>query len=338
MSRVWRILVCVIIVLLSWDVSRGDDGASDVRTMVAVKTETSPRIDGSLDDPCWREAQPTSNFILREPEEGIPAPAQTVVRVLYDEENLYIGLEMLDDRPGNIEARLVPRDGNFHPHDYVGIVLDTYHDHQSAYAFWINPYGIQADFTTQNDGANGWWGINEAWDGVWTSEARITDRGWTAEIAIPFKTLRFSQQDEQVWGINIMRRRQTGREESLWSFIPRDDGPILKVSKGGHLVGLRHLRQGLHLELLPYAVAGYRDDREESDRAWDGDIGLDLKYGITSNLTADLTVNPDFAQIEADEDRINSYTYRPGSHFYIAYTDLSDARQGAGIERAERFG
>ena len=306
--------------------------------MVAVKTETSPRIDGSLDDPCWREAQPTSNFILREPEEGIPAPAQTVVRVLYDEENLYIGLEMLDDRPGNIEARLVPRDGNFHPHDYVGIVLDTYHDHQSAYAFWINPYGIQADFTTQNDGANGWWGINEAWDGVWTSEARITDRGWTAEIAIPFKTLRFSQQDEQVWGINIMRRRQTGREESLWSFIPRDDGPILKVSKGGHLVGLRHLRQGLHLELLPYAVAGYRDDREESDRAWDGDIGLDLKYGITSNLTADLTVNPDFAQIEADEDRINSYTYRPGSHFYIAYTDLSDARQGAGIERAERFG
>ena len=305
LRSVWRIVAGLLIVFLSWDVPRGEDRASDGRTMGAVRTDLPPRIDGWLNDPGWDEAQPTSDFILREPEEGIPAPAQTVVRVLYDEEHLYIGLEMFDDQPEKIEARVVPRDGTFHPHDYVGIVLDTYHDHQSAYGLWVNPYGIQNDFTTQNDGANGWWGVNEAWNGVWYSEAQITNRGWTAEVSIPFKTLRFSRRDEQVWGINIVRRRQTGREESFWSFIRRDDGEVLKVSKAGHLMGLRNLRQGLHLELLPYAVAGYRDDREESDRAWDRDIGLDIKYGITSNLTADITLNPDFAQIEADEDQIN---------------------------------
>lgn len=305
MQMLRTVSVGLMVVFLSWDVSRGDDGSSGVRTMVAVRTAIPPRIDGGLDDPCWKEAEPTSEFILREPEEGVPAPAQTVVRVLYDEEHLYVGLEMLDDQPEKIEARMVPRDGGFYPHDYIGIVLDTYHDHQSAYGFWVNPYGIQNDFTTQDDGTNDWWGVNEAWDGVWTSEAQITDRGWTAEIAIPFKTLRFSPQDDQVWGINIARHRQTGREESFWSFVRRDDGPVLKVSKAGDLAGLRHLKQGLHLELLPYAVAGYRDDREEFDRTWDGDIGLDVKYGITSNLTGDLTLNPDFAQIEADEDQIN---------------------------------
>ena len=100
--------------------------------MTAVQIDRPPRIDGRLDDPCWREAQPTSEFTLREPKEGIPAPMQTMVRVLYDQGHLYVGLEMLDDQPEEIEARLVPRDGSFHPHDYVGIVLDTYHDHQSA--------------------------------------------------------------------------------------------------------------------------------------------------------------------------------------------------------------
>lgn len=305
LRSIWQVLMFLSVVLLKSGLSIARPVASETRTMVATRTDRPPRIDGRLDDLCWEDGQPTSDFILKEPEEGAPAEAQTVVRILYDEEHLYLGLEMFDDRPDKIEARVVPRDGTFYPKDLIGIVLDTYHDHQSAYGFWINPYGIQNDFTTQDDGANGWWGTNTTWNGVWMSEAQITDRGWTAEVAIPFRTLRFPTKREQTWGINIQRNRKTGREESYWSPITQDE-EVLQVSKAGHLTGLRNLHQGLHLELLPYTVAGYREDRDASDpHAWEHEIGLDIKYGITSNLTLDLTLNPDFAQIESDEDQIN---------------------------------
>lgn len=281
--------------------------AAEHRTIIAAKVQNPPRIDGRLDDPCWREAVPTSDFVQMEPEEGEPATEQTIVRVVYDENNLYFGIECLDSQPDKITARLVPRDSNFWPGDLITIVLDTFHDHQNCYGFQVNPRGIQRDFRSEGDGRRGWGGIDLAWDGLWWSECMITDRGWTVEVAIPFKTLRFPRKREQVWGINIQRYQSSRREDSDWSPITRADLGIIKVSKAGHLVGIRDIKPGLHLELLPYGTTRYNQNSER--RAWQKDLGLDLKYGLTSDITLDLTLNPDFAHIEADEERINLTRY-----------------------------
>lgn len=265
------------------------------RTVVASRTETPPVVDGLLGDPCWDLAEPSSGFVLLDPVEGVPARNQTVVKVLYTEDQLYFGLYMADSSPENIDARVVPRDGRFAPRDLVGILLDTQHDHRNAYGFYTNPLGIQHDFQMTADGAGGYAANNKGWDGVWRTEAAVLDSGWSAEVAISFSTLTFGGGGEMVWGFNVERLAITGRERSHWAAIYREDGSVLRVSKAGHLVGLRGIDPGLHLELLPHAASGIGRP----------DVGLDVKYGVATNATLDVTVNPDFAQIEADEEEIN---------------------------------
>ncbi len=155
-----------------------------------------------------------------------------------------------------------------------------------------------------DDGTKGYGGNNKGWDGVWRAEAVVLDSGWSAEVAIAFSTLSFAAGDDMVWGFNLERLSITGRERSHWAAIYQEDGSVLRVSKAGHLVGLRGIDPGLRLELLPYAASGV--DRTHAD--WQGetaDAGLDIKYGVAANATLDITVNPDFAQIEADEEEIN---------------------------------
>ena len=182
----------------------------------------------------------------------------------------------------------------FAPLDLVGLVLDTYHDHQNAYGFYINAYGVQNDFRVENDGSGGWGGIDQSWDGIWQAETHIHDHGWSAEIAIPFKTLRFPELDQHTWGINVQRIERTYTENSNWAFISRDDRYLLKVSKAGHLHGLEEIKPGLHLEVLPYATGGYGNVGSRSVEGWSSDFGLDLKYSIASNLTLDTTLQPGF--------------------------------------------
>jgi hypothetical protein len=275
------------------------ESGSEVKTMTAVRIHNPPRIDGKLDDPCWKSATPTYDFIQMDPDEGKPATEQTIVRALYDDDNLYFGIECLDSEPEKIAARIVPRDVTWWPDDLIAIVLDTYYDRQNCYGFYTNPNGIQLDMRCTGDGRYQDW----SWDGVWQSEGSITDQGWVAELAIPFKTLRFSRDKDQLWGVNIKRWRKTRSEDSNWAFISRDDGTELKVSKAGYLLGLEDLRQGLHLEFLPSGTARLNQDPDATE--WQKDIGLDIKYGITSNLTLDATINPDFCHIEADPEKIN---------------------------------
>jgi len=276
-------------------------GSAAPRQVTAVRVQQPPKIDGRLDDPCWKLARPASGFIQMDPDEGKPATEQTSFRVVYDQENLYIGIECLDSRPDKIVARLVPRDSNFWPGDVVGVVLDTFGDQQNCYGFAVNPKGVQRDYRSAEDGSRGWGGIDLAWDGLWYSAAQITDKGWTAELAIPFKTVRFSRKRSQLWGINLHRYQSSKREDSHWSFISRDDGSMLKVSKAGTLIGLEDITPGLHIKLLPYGTTKY----ERKTDNWKADTGLNLKYGITSDFTLDVTLNPDFCHIEADEERIN---------------------------------
>ncbi|HID94491.1 MAG TPA: hypothetical protein EYP53_00345 [Candidatus Latescibacteria bacterium] len=241
----WRIIaICLVFI-------PGSLSAAEHRTIIAAKVQNPPKIDGRLDDPCWKVAKPTSGFIQIHPDEGELATEQTFVRAVYDEHNLYFGIECLDTRPDRITARLMPRDSNFWPGDLITIVLDTFHDRQNCYGFQVNPRGIQRDFRSEGDGRGGWGGIDLAWDGLWWSEGRISESGWTVEVAIPFRTLRFPRKREQLWGINIQRYQSSRRENSDWSPITRADRGIIKVSKAGHLEGLKDIKPGLHLELLP---------------------------------------------------------------------------------------
>ena len=243
------------------------------KTAVATRTDTPPVVDGHLTDRCWDLAVPTTDFILLDPVEGAPAANQTVVKILYTADQLYIGLFMADSNAENIDARVVPRDGRFAPRDLIGILLDTQHDHRNAYGFYINPYGIQHDFQMTDDGAKGYRGNNKGWDGVWRAEAAVLDSGWSAEVAIAFSTLSFAAGDDMVWGFNLERLAITGRERSHWAAIYQEDGSVLRVSKAGHLVGLRGIDPGLRLELLPYAASGV--DRTRADwRGRDGRRGI----------------------------------------------------------------
>ncbi len=266
------IVVCAVLAV--------ETSQAEQRTMIAVRVQNPPKIDGRLDDPCWREAVPTSDFVQMEPEEGELATEQTIVRAVYDSDNLYFGIECLDSQPDRIVARLVPRDSNFWPGDLIEIALDTFHDHQNCYCFCVNPRGVQRDYRSTGD-PSGWWGVDLAWDGLWYSAAHVDERGWTAEIAIPFKTLRFPSQGKQVWGINVHRYQASKREDSNWSFISRADGAFLKVSKAGELVGLEGIEPGLHIELLPYGTTRY----ERRTDVLKGDMGLDFKYSIASDVT-----------------------------------------------------
>ena len=189
------------------------------KTAVATRTDTPPVVDGHLSDHCWDLAVPTTDFILLDPVEGAPAANQTVVKILYTADQLYIGLFMADSNAENIDARVVPRDGRFAPRDLIGILLDTQHDHRNAYGFYINPYGIQHDFQMTDDGAKGYRGNNKGWDGVWRAEAAVLDSGWSAEVAIAFSTLAFAAGDDMVWGFNLERLAITGRERSHWAAI-----------------------------------------------------------------------------------------------------------------------
>ncbi len=273
----------------------------------AIRARGEVTVDGRLDEPDWRRAQPVDHFIQTEPAEGRPATEPTEVRVIYDEKNIYFGVFCRDSRPDRIVASEMRRDAELRNDDYFEIILDTYNDHRNAYAFTVNPVGAQRDVLIRDEGAN----INREWDGIWTVRTRRTEEGWTAEIAIPFRTLRFSNLEDQIWGVNFGRSVARKREESFWTPILRSYGYMgrMKISYFGHLTGLSGLEQGEKLQVVPYVIGG--GNKEEAAVPFRGraDAGLDLKYRLTSNLTADLTVNTDFAQVESDQEQFNLTPY-----------------------------
>ena len=269
------------------------------RRLVAVRTATPIKVDGALDEQDWSQAPAAKDFIQSEPREGEPASEDTEIRVLYDNENLYVGILARDREPQRIIVNELKKDFNVDNSDGFELVLDTFHDRRNGYLFSINPAGAKADAQMANEGRE----TNRSWDGLWTTASRVTEAGWTAEIAIPFRTLRFSGADTQTWGVNFLRRVRRRNEESLWAPLPRIY-PLSRVSMAGTLEGLQGVRPGKDLRLKPYALASM-GQRGVAPRAGNGDVGFDAKYGVTSGLTWDFTVNTDFAQVEADEQQIN---------------------------------
>lgn len=266
--------------------------------------KSPPIIDGKLDNNEWSNSSHLSTFIQREPSEGIPASESTNVFISYDENNLYFGIRCYDSQPDKIVANEMRRDVDIDGNDRIEIFLDTFNDKRNAFFFSTNPIGIQRDGLIRNEGEN----LNFDWNGIWYCESQIDSLGWTAEIAIPFKTLRFPEVEEQQWGMNIARFIMRNKEEDYWSPILRDYGYMgkFKISKFGHINGLHGLTQGTGLQIKPYVSGGAERDFESGTVSEIlKEAGLDLKYSLTSNLTADLTLNTDFAQVEADQEQIN---------------------------------
>ena len=270
----------------------------------AYRTFQSIEIDGDFSETDWQHAKLINQFVQTEPDEGVPITESTEVRILYDEKNIYFGFTCSSSSRDNIVANEMRRDvENLRENDNVFILLDTYNDKRSGVFFRINPLGAMQDIALTNSGDS----QNRSWDAVWNCRSKINDTHWTTEIAIPFSQLRFNRSDSMVWGVNFGRTIRQKKEEATWVPVSRQYGSRSKYRTAnlGSLVGLAGITPSRRLEVLPYVLPGV--SRIEGDEGTDGvfDIGLDLKYGLTSNLTADLTLNTDFAQVEADQEQVN---------------------------------
>jgi opacity protein-like surface antigen len=265
--------------------------------------ERGPVVDGSLDEPAWQGASATTDFLQREPVEGSPATEETRVRVVYDRVRLYVGVELRDRDPAQIRATELRRDNPLDSDDTFTVLIDSNHDHRNAFIFRVNPLGTRFDGQFQNEAAF----VYRDWDEQWTAAARVTDAGWVIEYSIPFKILRFSGAAEQTWGLNFERVIKRKNELVYWSGWEQDFA-FHHVSQSGHLTGLRDIQQVERLRVRPYVLAGGESFQAvaKPDRRRVAEIGLeDLKYALTSSLTSDMAVNPDFAQTEVDAQQVN---------------------------------
>lgn len=265
---------------------------------VGVYTKTPPKIDGYVDS-VWLQTHNQRGFVQRTPYQGYKASNDTRFYVLYDDHNIYFLFFMLDSHPEKIPARLVERDYQFYPDDSINFYLDTYNDHRRAFYFSTNPYGVEQDGLISENGSN----VDMSWDGIFKVEARRNKFGWVAEFAIPFKTLRFDDSKKfQIWGFNVWRVRKEDREVTYWSLVDQNYD-VFRLDKGGVLI-LKGIRSGNHVDFLPYLTAKHKGSTMQLNNV-QSTFGLDTRYGVTSDITLNLTVNPDFGQVEIDEEQIN---------------------------------
>jgi uncharacterized protein DUF5916 len=275
----------------------------DNRAVQALRLEGSLTVDGDLSEKAWLAAAPVTGFTQREPLEGAPPSEATVVRVLYDDDALYVGARLYDSRPDSVKAQLARRD-RIASSDRFLVFLDCYRDRRSGFFFGINAAGTLYDGTLYNDDWD-----SDTWDGVWEGQASRDSLGWTAELRIPYSQLRFQRQKENRWGINFKREIARRNELDYLVWTPRNGSGF--VSRFVDLIGVSEVSPPPRLEVLPYVTtrAEY-SGHELADPFHDGSrlgagLGGDLKVGIGSNLTLDATVNPDFGQVEVDPAVVN---------------------------------
>jgi len=269
------------------------------RTVTAVEAREPIVVDGALDEAVWIEAEPATGFVQAEPHEGAPATEATEVRIAYDHDALYVAVRCADTATAAI-INDIRKDFTAGEQDSFELILDTFADRRNGFVFVINPVGAKSDAQIANEGRD----VNTSWDGVWSVATKRDAGGWTAEIRIPFKTLRFDGGGTGVWGVNFSRRIRRKNEVDFWSPVPRVYN-LYRASLTGTLVGLSGASQGRNLRVKPW-ISGDAT-RATAASAFDGGAhaGLDVKYGVTPSMTVDVTVRPDFAQAEADEQQVN---------------------------------
>ncbi len=267
-----------------------------------VRFAAAPVIDGKLDDAVWRTAAKLDGFRQIDPTEGAPATEPTEVFLGYDADNLYIGARCYDDEPRKVFATALTRDAEVAYDDYLQVVFDTFRDGRSGFLFTTNSAGVKVDALVRNEGEE----INYDWDAVWTVKATRDSGGWSMEMAIPWRSLRFPNQARQDWGFNVERFVSRKQEQSDWKPLKRDYGfyASYKVSQFGELVGLEGAQQGSRFHFAPYLLARAQEP-ENGSRSTIGRVGGDVKVNVTSDLVADLTYRTDFSETEADEANVN---------------------------------
>ncbi len=273
------------------------------RALASRATQGTPKLDGRLDEPVWALSQPITDFVQRDPNEGQPASERTEARVLYDDGALYIGVRAYDSEPDKIVGQLTRRD-LYSPSDWLAVSIDSYFDRRTAFEFRVNPAGVERDKYLFDDTSE-----DDSWDAVWDVATRVDEEGWVAEFRIPLSQLRFSAAPEQVWGFNIERVIQRKNETVQWKPIPKDASGW--VSEYGDLAGIEGITPPRRLEILPYVVSqqaftpAQDGNPFQTGRDFNGSLGADIKYGLTNSLTLNLTINPDFGQVEADPSVVN---------------------------------
>ncbi len=275
---------------------------SNLPTIRAARLVGALRIDGRLDESAWNAATPVTEFTQMDPDEGKPASERTEVRILIGDDALYVGARLFDSEPDKVKGLLARRDDGTSS-DLFEVFLDSYHDHLTASRFRVNPAGAVRDAAIGSDGNE-----DDSWDPVWSAAAQVDSLGWTAEMRIPLSQLRYNPHVNE-WGIQFARGIFRKGEGDYFAFTPKKE--LGGVNRYGSLVGLGQLPTPRHLELVPYVLARNErlhfasDNPFRSASDWFGSTGLDVKYGVTSNLTLDATVNPDFGQVEVDPAEVN---------------------------------
>jgi hypothetical protein len=308
--------------------------------MAAVKTDHPPKIDASLDEPAWQNAVVAKDFIQNFPKPGDAASVKSEVKIMYDNNAIYIGAVLFDD-PALIRKQLTARDGEQRTDvDYFSVFFDTYNDNQNGFQFLVTSANVQTDarlapnIQTDFDEYG-----DKTWDAVWESKTKITDHGWVVEMRIPYFSLRFSKKEIQDWGIQLMRFTRRNNERSTWNFVdPNVNG---FVNQFGDFTGLKNIQPPLRLSFSPYLSGGINISPSGNDYKTEtlSSGGLDLKYGISESFTLDATIIPDFGQVVSDNvvNNLTPYEVRfdENRQFFTEGTELFNK---AGLFYSRRVG
>jgi len=294
-----KYFACILMTLLFTSLAC----AQEKKSVEAVRITTPITIDGILDEAVYKQVKPANNFVQLQPYNGKPAMQPTEVYFFYDQSAIYVGAMLYDSRPDSIFNILTERD-NTGMSDYFGVYIDPYNQGQLAYGFFITPAGVQIDIKAiKSDGDN----EDGNWNAVWESKTRVTDKGWTVEMRIPFSELRFSEKSGSTWGLNMFRNIRRYNSNNSWNFIDRNVSGF--IHQEGQLIGIKDIKPPVRLSFSPYLATYFEPKSSTASSSFLYKGGLDLKYGINESFTLDMMLIPDFGQIQSDDKKLNLSPY-----------------------------
>jgi len=312
--RITFLMLMVFTVLSGWS------QLPDKKEVSAVRITNPPKIDGDLSDDAWKSAPVATGFLQMYPFNGRPATHNSEVKIIYDNNAIYVGAMLTDPHPDSIYTELSERD-KIGMTDYFGVYIDCFNDYLTAYGFIVTASGVQCDVKSTETG-----GEDFSWDAVWESEIKIVDDGWVVELKIPYSALRFPKEEKQLWGLQIFRQIMRYRQNTTWNLVDREVDGL--NNQAGELHGIENIDPPLRLSFVPY-VSGYLEKSPESESwGYSYNLGMDLKYGINESFTLDMTLVPDFGQVQSDDEIYNlspfEVYYSEKRPFFMEGTELFD--------------
>ncbi|MBA4055576.1 MAG: hypothetical protein C0490_12750, partial [Marivirga sp.] len=271
------------------------------REKQAVRVEHSPDIDGSLEDDVWQHATEKIKFTQFLPENGKSSDFETSVQLVYTDRAIYVAARMYDPSPAKILREFGKRDDSGRNADSFGLILDPYSSGMNAFTFFVSAAGVQSDYFLSG---NNW---DSNWDAVWNSAVKVDEEGWTVEFEIPYYAFRFPRQEVQHWSVNFYRGVKRNQEESYWNHVDNSIQGI--VNQAGVLTGVENIQPPLRLSFSPYVTSAFNDDGLTGKKKFSFTGGMDLKFGLNESYTLDMSLIPDFSQVQSDNVVLNLSAY-----------------------------